>query len=191
MEGWIPTIPILVGGVLYVILSTLIIRKFKKQRRPSEFDHKDYPMQLRLMIITSPFMPCIMINPQWPLLNYLSFTSGAILCLTLGILILISHQDPSLLSTNLMKDPVLFQTVCAIVIGLIVFGCVITAAQVWLAQWRHQTFLFQCLYGNKEAVEKMLLSRDTKEYNFKEVNDTQWTLPKHAFLPSLNHFNRF
>merc|ERR1712029_641711 len=77
-----------------------------------------------------------------------------------------------------MEDPALFQTVCAIVIGLIAIGCVLTAAQVRLALWRHQTFLFKCIFGNKEAVEKMLLSRDTKQYNFKEVNcgmEEEWT----------------
>ena len=169
LEGWIPTIPILVGGMIYVALSTVIIKKFK-QRNQKEFGGEKFSEQLRLMTITALFMPCIMINPQWPLLNYLSITSGALLCLTLSIIILISHQDPSLLSSNMMEDPALFQTVCAIVIGLIVIGCVITAAQVRLAQWRHKTFLFQCIFGNKEAVEEMLLSRDTKQHNFKEVN---------------------
>ena len=97
-------------------------------------------------------MPCMMVNSQWPLLNHLAITSGTIICLILSILMLISHQDPSLLSSNMMADPVLYRTVCAIVIGLIAFGCIITAAQVWLAKWRHQTFIFQCLFGNKEAV---------------------------------------
>ena len=176
LEGWIPTIPIIVGGIIYVILSTIIIKMFKKQRNPKEFFYgREFSMQLRLMAITALFMPCMMINPQWPLLNYLSITSGAILCLILSILILVSHEDPSLLSSNLMENAALFRTVCAIVIGLIVIGCIITAAQVRLAQWRHQTFLFQCIYGNKEAVEEMLLSRDTKEHNFKEVNYKQMT----------------
>ena len=70
----------------------------------------------------------------------------------------------------MMEDTALFQTVCAIVIGLIAIGCVITAAQVWLNKWRHQTFLFQCVFGNKEAVKEMLLSRNTNEHNFQEVN---------------------
>merc|ERR1711884_717070 len=152
----------MVGGIIYLALSTFIIKKFKKQRNQKEFGGEFFSMQLRLMTITALFMPCIMINPQWPLLNYLSITSGAILCLTLAILILISHQDPSLLSSNMMEDPALFQTVCAIVIGLIAIGCIITAAQVRLAQWRHQTFLFQCIFGNKEAVEEMLVSADTQ-----------------------------
>ena len=82
-------------------------------------------------------MPCVITNPQWPLLNHLAITSGTILCLILSILMLISHQDPSLLSSHMMADPVLYRTVCGIVIGLIAFGCIITAAQVWLAKWRH------------------------------------------------------
>ena len=173
MEGWIPTIPIMVGGIIYAAVSTLIIRKFKQQRKnPEEF--KDISQELRKMVITAMFMPCLVINPQWDLLNYLSATSGAILCLILSVLILISHKDPSLLSSNMMEDQALFETVCANVICMIVFGCIITAAQVWLVRWRHQTFLFQCIFGNKKAVEKMLLSRDTK-HHFTEVNCFQLT----------------
>ena len=165
-----------------MILSSTIITKFKKQRNPKEFeDASGYisvstvSTYLRLMAITSLFMPCMMVNSQWPLLNHLAITSGTIICLILSILMLISHQDPSLLSSNMMADPVLYRTVCGIVIGLIAFGCIITAAQFWLAKWRHQTYLFNCVLGNKEAVEKMLLSRDTKEHNFTEVNCEQRT----------------
>ena len=110
------------------------------QRNPKEFeDAGDFSVStyLRLMAITSLFMPCVMVNPQWHLLNHLAITSGTILCLILSILMLISPQDPSLLSSNMMADPVLYRTVCGIVIGLIAFGCIITAAQVWLAKWRH------------------------------------------------------
>ena len=173
LNGWNPTIPIIVGGVTYVGLSTLIIRKFKERRKsPKEFENVS--KELRIMAITALFMPCMVINPQWSLLNYLSIISGAILCLILIMLILISHQDPSLLSSNMMEDPALFETVCAIVTCMIVFGCIVTAAQVWLARWRHQTFIFQCIFGNKKAVEEMLQSRDTK-HNFKEVNYSQRT----------------
>ena len=173
LNGWNPTIPIIVGGVTYVGLSTLILRKFKERRKsPKEFENVS--KELRIMAITALFMPCMVINPQWSLLNYLSIISGAILCLILIMLILISHQDPSLLSSNMMEDPALFETVCAIVTCMIVFGCIVTAAQVWLARWRHQTFIFQCIFGNKKAVEEMLQSRDTK-HNFKEVNYSQRT----------------
>ena len=105
LDGWIPTIPIIDSGLLYMILSSTIITKFKKQRNPKEFeDASGYisvstvSTYLRLMAITSLFMPCMMVNSQWPLLNHLAITSGTIICLILSILMLISHQDQSLLS---------------------------------------------------------------------------------------------
>ena len=123
-----------------------------------------------MMIMSSVFLPCYIVNPNWHLLTYLSILSGTILSLILSALIIISHVDENLLSKNMMTNPSLFQTTCGIVIGLIILGSLITAFQVWMNKRRHQTFLYQCAYGNVSEVERMLKSRDKKKYNFTEVN---------------------
>ena len=169
LEQWYPLIPISIGGVLYTILSLLIIKKFKMNRPPKEFEGR-VSENIRMMIMSSVFLPCYIVNPNWHLLTYLSILSGTILSLILSALIIISHVDENLLSKNMMTNPSLFQTTCGIVIGLIILGSLITAFQVWMNKRRHQTFLYQCAYGNVSEIERMLKLRDKKKYNFTEVN---------------------
>ena len=171
--SWYAIIPVLTGGFLYTLMSYFVIRMFKRKQDPK--DVADVTNFLKMMVITSVFLPCFITNPNWNLLNHLTILSGSIICLILVILILLSHLDPTLLSPNMMTDPALFQQICAFVIGLIVLGCVITVCQVWLARWRHQSFFFQCVYGNTTEVEAMLKSRDKKQHNYNEVNCLQET----------------
>ena len=180
LEQWYPLIPISIGGVLYTILSLLIVKVFKMKRPAKEFEGR-VSENIRMMIISSVFLPCYIVNPNWHLLTYLSILSGTILSLILLALMIISHVNEELLSPNMMTNPSLFQTTCGIVIGLIILGSLITACQVWMTRRRHQSFLYQCVYGNVSEVERMLKSRDKKKYNFTEVNTKVFRNLDHHF----------
>ena len=168
-NSWYSTIPILISGAVYIFLSYILYKVFQQTRNSKEFS-KGVSELVRMMIITSVIMPCYIINPLWNLLALQSLLSALILSSTLFSLIILSHVESVYLRLSIIEDPFLFRTVIVIVIGCLLLGSLATLFQVWLVRKHHQTFLYQCLYGNVKKVEAMLRSGDNLKHDFNEMN---------------------
>ena len=168
-DNWYSVIPTLISGFVYILASLIIYKSFKKHRSAKEFEDVSEPV--RMMIITSVYLPCYIINPMWNLLIYQSFLSSCVLSMVLISMIGLCQDQSPYLRPTIIQDPNLFQTVCGILICCLVLGSMVTAFQVWLVRRNHQTFLFQCLYGNNEKVRDMLEENDQIKYDYNEVND--------------------
>ena len=168
-NSWYSTIPILISGAVYIFLSYILYKVFQQTRNSKEFS-KGVSELVRMMIITSVIMPCYIINPLWNLLALQSLLSALILSSTLFSLIILSHVESVYLRLSIIEDPFLFRTVIVIVICCLLLGSLATLFQVWLVRKHHQTFLYQCLYGNVKKVEAMLRSGDNMKHDFNEMN---------------------
>ena len=168
-NSWYSTIPILISGAVYIFLSHILYKVFQQTRNSKEFS-EGVSEPVRKMIITSVIMPCYIINPLWNLLAFQSFLSALTLSSTLFSLIILSHTESEYLRLSIIEDPGLFRTVCGTTIGCLFFGSLVTLFQIWLVRKHHQTFLYQCLYGNVKAVKAMLQSGDNLKHNFNERN---------------------
>ena len=170
-EGWYALIQAVTGGLLYSILSRSVYLKVKDSVSITD------GTVIVVMTVLAIFLPCGMGNPECNLLVYFSSLATFVLSLFLGILCLIAYLDNDLLTASIVQDVEFYHRFCGILIGLMVFGIFITAFQVWLVRRNHQTFIFQCAYGNTDVVELMLVANEA-ETNFNEVNANQWNSTK-------------
>ena len=171
-DGYYAAIPMTIFGTLYLILSFLICYCYRNGRGSlggSYFSGRTVS-KVCLMVITSILMPCRIIHPKWNLLILLSTLSATLLSITLASLMITSQSNSGLLKDSMMEDIHLYQSVCGVLIGCLVVGSFITALQVFLVRRNHQSFLFQCIYGNTWKVKRMLRAKNKYKYDYNERN---------------------
>ena len=167
-DGYYAAIPMTIFCTLYLLLSFLICYRYRNGCG-SYFSGRTVS-KVCLMVITSILMPCRIIHPKWNLLILLSTLSATLLSITLASLMITSQSNSGLLKDSMMEDIHLYQSVCGVLIGCLVVGSFITALQVFLVRRNHQSFLFQCIYGNTWKVKRMLRAKNKYKYDYNERN---------------------
>ena len=168
-DGYYAAIPMTIFCTLYLLLSSLICYYYRLRSFGNYYDRGFVP-KVCLMVISSILMPCRIVHPKWNLLILLSTLSATLLSITLASLMITSQSNSGLLKESMMEDVHLYQSVCGVLIGCLVVGSFITALQVFLVRRNHQSFLFQCIYGNTWKVKQMLLAKNKYKYDYNEKN---------------------
>ena len=156
-------IPLGIGLLMYMVGVITIYQMFKKELSPTEvkdpFGHRRF--FLLFMSITSPVMPCIILNPKWNILTYTSILSASIMIVQLIFLIGIVDWMPDILRSTMIDDTADFRSICLVIILGLILSMSITAIQVALIRRAHlKDFEFQVILGETKAIEERLKSEE-------------------------------